>query len=155
MQAIPYGLQMRDLIGLAPTGSGKSAAYLIPMINTLMTLPKLEDERILDGPYGVILSPTRELAQQINNECQKLSKYTELRSYTLLGGKDIEFQSMELTRGYEIIIATPGRFLECLERQYIVLNQCLWIVIDEADKMVLLELNETLDKIFSHIPTEL
>ncbi|CAG9329790.1 unnamed protein product [Blepharisma stoltei] len=155
MQAIPIGLQRSDLIALAPTGSGKSAAYLIPMISTIAKFPKINDQTALDGPYGIILSPTRELAQQIHQEATKLTKSSDIKCYCLLGGKDLEIQSAELTRGYEIIIATPGRFLECLQHQYLVLNQCLWVVIDEADKMILLELQETLDKILNCIPKEL
>jgi len=76
MQAIPVALDKRDLVGIAPTGMGKSCAFLTPMIDFFMNLPKIEGESINDGPYGLILAPTRELALQIENEFINLSKYT-------------------------------------------------------------------------------
>lgn len=152
MQAIPIGLECRDMIAIAPTGSGKSAAYLLPMISYLQTLPAMDDSTSLDGPYAIILAPTRELAQQIYEEANSLSQYTRIRNYCVVGGKEMERQSLELGRGFDLIVATPGRFLDCLERQVLVLNQCHWVVIDEADKMILLNFEETLEKILNFIP---
>lgn len=152
MQAIPIGLECRDMIAIAPTGSGKSAAYLLPMISYLQTLPPLDDVTALDGPYAIILAPTRELAQQIYEEAKNLAQYTRVKSYCVVGGKEMERQALELGRGFDCIVATPGRVLDCLERQVLVLNQCHWVVIDEADKMILLNFEETLEKILNFIP---
>lgn len=80
MQAIPVGLDKRDLVGIAPTGMGKSCAFLVPMIDFFMYLPKIVGEAVNDGPYGLILAPTRELAIQIESEFIRLSKFTHLRS---------------------------------------------------------------------------
>jgi len=80
MQAIPAALDKRDLMGIAPTGMGKSCAFLVPMIEFFMNLPKIDGESIDDGPYGLILAPTRELAIQIESELNRLSKYTHLRT---------------------------------------------------------------------------
>lgn len=124
MQSIPISLKRHDIIGLSHTGSGKSAAYLLPILNHCLQLPLLNYETSRDGPYALIISPTRELAQQINDECENLMKYTEIRAYSIVGGKNIEQQSLELRKGSEIIIATPGRLLELLQMQYLVLNQC-------------------------------
>ena len=90
MQSIPIGLNYRDMIGLAPTGSGKSAAFLIPLINFLLSMKPIKDELVQDGPYSIIMAPTRELAIQIENEFRKLSKDTHLRSLVVVGGKSAE-----------------------------------------------------------------
>jgi ATP-dependent RNA helicase DDX23/PRP28 len=154
MQAIPIGLKRYDLIGLSHTGSGKSAAYLLPILNHCLKLPRITFEVNQNGPYALIISPTRELAQQITEECEKLAKYCDIRVLCIIGGKNIEQQSIELRRGAEIIIATPGRLLELLQITYLVFNQCLWIVVDEADQILLLELEETVKQIFSYFPSE-
>ena len=154
MQAIPISLKRHDLIGLSHTGSGKTAAYLLPILHYCLHLPRLTYESNRDGPYVLIISPTRELAQQISEECEKLMRYTDLRVYCIVGGKNIEQQSLELRKGAEIVIATPGRVLELLQIQYLVLNQCSWLVVDEADKIVLLELEDTLREILNFFPSE-
>jgi ATP-dependent RNA helicase DDX23/PRP28 len=155
MQGIPVALTGQDMIGISYTGSGKSAAYLVPLINYCLELPRLNFETARDGPYALILSPTRELAQQLTEECTELTQFTELRTYCIVGGKNIETQRTEMTSGVEILIATPGRLLELLKSNYLVLNQCLRVIIDEADKIFLLELAETIREIFSVFPNEL
>jgi ATP-dependent RNA helicase DDX23/PRP28 len=92
MQGIPLGLQMRDLLALAPTGSGKSCAFLLPMISFLLRMPRLTAELAENGPYGLIMAPTRELAQQIDFEFQKLTRDTPLRSIVVVGGKSVQEQ---------------------------------------------------------------
>lgn len=154
MQGVPVAATRQDLIGISYTGSGKSAAYLLPVIEYCLHLPKLEFESARDGPYALVLSPTRELAQQLSEECEVLSRYTEVRTYSVVGGKNIETQRTELTTGAEILIATPGRLLDLLKSNYIVFNQCFWIVVDEADKIFLLELADIIKEIFSYFPVE-
>jgi ATP-dependent RNA helicase DDX23/PRP28 len=136
-QAIPVGLAGRDLIGIAETGSGKTAAFLIPMLVYMMRLPALYINRVAEqGPLAIVMAPTRELAQQIDDEAKKLARFTSFRSVCVVGGQDIEEQGYHLRRGVEMVIGTPGRMVDCLENNYMVLNQCNYVVLDEADRMV-------------------
>lgn len=153
MQAIPCGLEGKDVLALAPTGSGKSAAFLIPMLSIIQTWPELQGDAVLNGPYGLILSPTRELALQIYTEALKLAEFTRIRCLALVGGHDIDVQTVSLTLGVELLIGTPGRIKDCLERQYLVLNQCNYVVVDEADKIILLEQDEDLQFILDQLPS--
>jgi len=155
MQGIPVGMTFRDMIGLAPTGSGKSAAFLIPMINFLLKMPPIKDELIQDGPYGIIMAPSRELAQQIENEFRLLTRDTHLRSISIVGGKSSEEQGSSISRGVEIVIGTPGRIEDLIKRQYLVLNQCYYVILDEADKMIDQELEESVNFILDAIPQNL
>lgn len=136
MAAIPVGLDGRDLIGIAETGSGKTAAFVLPMLVYIMRQPPMTEELEAEGPYAVILAPTRELAQQIEEETEKLANYTKYRMCSVVGGQSIEDQGFKLRKGCEIVIATPGRLLDCLERRYAVLNQCNYVILDEADRMI-------------------
>jgi ATP-dependent RNA helicase DDX23/PRP28 len=154
MQSIPIGLAMRDLVALAPPGTGKSAAYLLPLLSRMIGLPALDSDLAPDGPYALILAPTRELAIQITQEAKKLGLYTRVRISTIVGGRDFETQASEIRRGVEVVIGTPGRIKDCLERQALVFNQCAYVVVDEADKMVLLGLEADLAFIIGAIPPE-
>jgi ATP-dependent RNA helicase DDX23/PRP28 len=131
MQSIPIGLQRRDIIGVAETGSGKTAAFLIPMLVYISSLPPATDT---DGPYALVMAPTRELAIQIENEAAKFAKHFRIRTVCLVGGQSIEEQGLQLRKGVEIVIATPGRLVDCLENHYVVLSQCNYVVLDEADR---------------------
>ena len=113
---------MRDMIGLAPTGSGKSAAFLLPLITFLLKQPKIEGNLIQDGPYSIIMAPSRELAQQIEKEFVKLTQNTRLRSLVMVGGKSSDEQGSIISRGVEVVIGTPGRIWDCLDRRTLVLN---------------------------------
>lgn len=136
MAAIPLGLKQMDVIGVAETGSGKTAAFVLPMLGYIMRQPPMDEANEADGPYAVVLAPTRELAQQIEEETIKLAHYTAYRVASVVGGQSIEEQGSKLRRGCEIVIATPGRLIDCLERHYAVLNQCNYVVLDEADRMI-------------------
>jgi ATP-dependent RNA helicase DDX23/PRP28 len=153
MQAAPVCLHFRDMIGLAPTGSGKSAAFLIPLINFLMRMPPIKDDLISDGSYSIIMAPTRELAIQIDEEFRKLARDTHLRSIVVVGGKSAEEQGSSIGRGVEIVIGTPGRIEDLIKRQYLVLNQCYYVILDEADKMIDQELEESVNYILESLPT--
>ena len=135
-QAIPIGLNNRDLIGIAETGSGKTASFVIPMMAYISKLPPFNDQNQHLGPYALILAPTRELAQQIESETKKFANPMNLKCLSIVGGKSVEEQSFNLRTGAEIIIATPGRLKDILERQILVLSQCHYLVLDEADRMV-------------------
>lgn len=152
-QAIPIGLQNRDIIGVAETGSGKTAAFLIPLLVWITSLPKIvRQEEIDQGPYAVILAPTRELAQQIEEETIKFAKALEIRTVTIIGGINKEDQSFKLGRGCEIVIATPGRLIDVLETRYLVLSRCTYVVLDEADRMIDMGFEEAVQKILDHMP---
>ena len=131
-QAIPIGLQNRDIIGIAETGSGKTASFVIPMLVYITELPPLSDLNRMDGPYALIMAPTRELAQQIEQETLKFCKGMGFNCVSIVGGHTIEEQSFNLRNGAEIIIATPGRLRDCLERRVLVLSQCKYVVMDEV-----------------------
>ncbi|KAF5806069.1 putative RNA helicase [Helianthus annuus] len=118
--AIPLGLQQRDVIGVAETGSSKTAAF----------------ENEAEGPYSVVMAPTRELAQQIEEETVKFAHYLGIKVVSIVGGQSIEEQGFKIRQGCEVVIATPGRLIDCLERRYAVLNQCNYVVLDEADRII-------------------
>lgn len=127
-QAIPIGLQNRDIIGVAETGSGKTAAFLIPLLVWIMSLPKMERMEDVDqGPYAIILAPTRELAQQIEEESVKFGKPLGIKTVSVIGGLSREEQGFKLRLGCEIVIGTPGRLVDVLENRYLVLNQCTYV----------------------------
>ncbi|KAM3250731.1 hypothetical protein P3L10_004801 [Capsicum annuum] len=139
MASIPLGLQQRDVIGVAQTGSGKTAAFVLPMLSYITRLPPSSEENGEDGedgPYAVVLAPTRELAQQIEHETVKLAHYLGIKVVSIVGGQSIEEQSFRIRQGCEVVIATPGRLLDFFKRRYCVLNQCNYVVLDEADRMI-------------------
>ncbi|KAK9120269.1 hypothetical protein Scep_018362 [Stephania cephalantha] len=136
MAAIPLGLQQRDVIGIAETGSGKTAAFVLPMLTYITKLPPMSEENEAEGPYAVVMAPTRELAQQIEDETVKFAHYLGIKVVSIVGGQSIEEQGFKIRQGCEVVIATPGRLIDCLERRYAVLNQCNYVVLDEADRMI-------------------
>ena len=136
-QAIPIGKEGRDIMGIAETGSGKTAAFTLPLLHYLLSLPPGYAKRCDDeGPLAVIMAPTRELAQQIEVEVIKLAKFTNFKTVSVVGGQSIEEQGYALRKGVEIVIGTPGRMVDCIENNYLVLNQCNYVVLDEADRMI-------------------
>ncbi|PWN40384.1 putative U5 snRNP 100 kd protein [Ceraceosorus guamensis] len=151
-QAIPIGLQNRDLIGIAETGSGKTASFVIPMLSYISKLPRLSEANRHLGPYALVIAPTRELAQQIEVETKKFTDSLGYKVVSIVGGRDMNEQSYNLRDGAEIIVATPGRLKDCIERHVLVLSQCLYLVIDEADKCIGLGLQAELDFILDSMP---
>ena len=152
--AIPIALQSRDLIGVAVTGSGKTAAFLLPLLVYISELPRLDEFewRKNDGPYAIILAPTRELAQQIELEAKKFAIPLGFNVVSIVGGHSIEEQAYSLRDGAEIIIATPGRLVDVLERRMLVLAQCCYVIMDEADRMIDLGFEEPVNKILDALP---
>ena len=136
MASIPIGLLKRDVIGVAETGSGKTCAFVVPMLAHIMGLPKMTDEVAADGPYALVMAPTRELAQQIEQETLKFAHFLGYRVACVVGGQSIEDQGVQLRKGVEIVVGTPGRIIDVIEKRYTVLNQCNYIVLDEADRMI-------------------
>ncbi|KAF4979906.1 hypothetical protein FZEAL_3987 [Fusarium zealandicum] len=150
--AIPIALQARDLIGVAVTGSGKTAAFLLPLLVYISDLPPLMEANKNDGPYGLILAPTRELVQQIETEAKKFAGPLGFRCVSIVGGHSLEEQAYALRNGAEIIVATPGRLVDCIERRFIVLGQCCYVIMDEADRMVDMGFEESVNKILDALP---
>lgn len=150
--AIPIALQSRDLIGVAVTGSGKTAAFLLPLLVYISELPALNEVTKNDGPYAIILAPTRELAQQIEIEARKFATPLGFTCVSIVGGHSLEEQAYALRDGAEIIIATPGRFVDCIERRVLVLSQCCYVIMDEADRMIDLGFEEPVNKILDALP---
>ncbi|KAL5219536.1 hypothetical protein ABZP36_020220 [Zizania latifolia] len=131
-QALPIVLSGRDIIAIAKTGSGKTAAFVLPMIVHIMDQPELEKE---DGPIGVVCAPTRELAHQIYLEAKKFAKPYNLRVAAVYGGVSKFDQFKELKAGCEIVIATPGRLIDLLKMKALKMFRATYLVLDEADRM--------------------
>jgi ATP-dependent RNA helicase RhlE len=127
-ESIPPILQGRDVIGLAQTGTGKTAAFALPILQRLLKAPKRQ-------VGAAIITPTRELAEQINGIINRMGKYTGLKSIAVYGGTNIQQQILELGCGIEIVVACPGRLLDHLWRGSIDLSNLQILVIDEADRM--------------------
>jgi ATP-dependent RNA helicase RhlB len=135
-KVLRFTLAGHDAIGRAQTGTGKTAAFLISIINDLLNHP-LEDQRYRGEPRALILAPTRELALQIESDARALTKYTDLNLITLLGGVDYDIQRKELDRGFnDIMVATPGRLIDFMDQKEIWLDRLEFLVIDEADRLL-------------------
>lgn len=150
-QTIPAIMSGRDVIGVAKTGSGKTVAFLLPMFR------HIKDQRPLgsmDGPVGLVLAPTRELAQQIHRECKPYLKALQLRAVCAYGGSPIKDQIAELKRGAEIVVCTPGRMVDLLAAnngRVTNLRRVTYVVLDEADRMFDMGFEPQVVKILSNI----
>ncbi|MBL1292591.1 MAG: ATP-dependent RNA helicase RhlB [Thiotrichales bacterium] len=135
-QILPETLQGKDAIGKAQTGTGKTAAFLITIIDDLLKNP-IKEQRYLAEPRALIIAPTRELVTQIAEDAKDLCKHTGLSIVTLIGGTDYEKQLKHLDRSYvDIVVATPGRLLDFQNRKHVHLDQVESLVLDEADRML-------------------
>jgi ATP-dependent RNA helicase RhlE len=145
--AIPAALRGRDIIGTAQTGTGKTAAFVLPILN-----------RLLDGPRGIpralIVTPTRELAEQIHQVVKALAVGTKLRSTTLYGGVTASRQIKALREGTEILVATPGRLLDLVQQRQARLEKIEVLVIDEADRMFDMGFLPDVRRIIKAVPVE-
>ncbi len=151
MQALPVIMSGRDVIGVAKTGSGKTMAFLVPMFRHIMDQDRVRDN---EGPIGLILTPTRELAVQIHRDCKPFSKALGLRAVCAYGGPPIKDQIAELKRGAEIIVATTGRMIDLLaanQGRVVNLKRTTYIVLDEADRMFDMGFEPQVMKIFANI----
>ena len=135
-QILPHTLEGHDAIGKAQTGTGKTAAFLITLFNDLLNNP-IEGERYLAEPRAVILAPTRELVMQIADDARQLGKYTGLSTVTLIGGADYAKQLAKVNdRVTDIVVATPGRLIDFIQRGDMYLDRVESLVLDEADRML-------------------
>jgi superfamily II DNA/RNA helicase len=147
-QAIPSVLMMRDLIGIAQTGTGKTASFVLPMIDILA-----EGRSRARMPRSLILEPTRELAAQVAENFEKYGKYHKLSMALLIGGVSMGDQQKALEKGVDVLIATPGRLMDLFGRGKILLNGCDLLVIDEADRMLDMGFIPDIEEICTKLPT--
>lgn len=143
-QAIPHGLEGRDVIGIADTGTGKTAAFGIPILHRIM----LSDSRVL------VVAPTRELAQQIDAEFRGIAKGSNLAAATLIGGASMGAQLRDLRHNPQIVIGTPGRIKDHLERGTLRLTNFNFVVLDEVDRMLDMGFINDMRRILSALPAE-
>lgn len=135
-QILPHTLGGNDAIGKAQTGTGKTAAFLITIFNDLLSHP-IEGERFLGEPRAVIIAPTRELVVQIAEDAKELGRFTGLQTVTLIGGADYQKQLSKVNRSpVDLIVATPGRLIDFMERRDLALDRVEILVLDEADRML-------------------
>jgi superfamily II DNA/RNA helicase len=146
-QAIPSVLMMRDLIGIAQTGTGKTASFVLPMIDILA-----EGRSRARMPRSLILEPTRELAAQVAENFEKYGKYHQLSMALLIGGVQMGDQVKALEKGVDVLIATPGRLMDLFQRGKIMLNDCTLLVIDEADRMLDMGFIPDIEEICTKLP---
>ncbi|MGB3148238.1 MAG: DEAD/DEAH box helicase [Paracoccaceae bacterium] len=133
MEAIPQLLKGRDLLGLAQTGTGKTAAFGLPILSKLLELGRRPNPKTV---RALILAPTRELATQITDNLMAFAKETPVRTYRVVGGASLYMQSERLARGVDILVATPGRLIDLLDRKALSLAEVRYLVLDEADQML-------------------
>lgn len=129
---MPAALSGRDIIGIAKTGSGKTAAFIWPMLIHIMDQRELQPG---EGPIGLILAPTRELSQQIYNEARRFGKVYNIQVVCAYGGGSKWEQSKALEAGAEIVVATPGRIIDLVKIKATNLERVTFLVLDEADRM--------------------
>jgi ATP-dependent RNA helicase RhlB len=135
-QILPHTLGGNDAIGKAQTGTGKTAAFLITIFNDLLNHP-IEGERFLGEPRAVIIAPTRELVMQIAEDAQELGRFTGLHTVTMIGGADYQKQLSKVNRApVDLVVATPGRLIDFMERRDLALDRVEILVLDEADRML-------------------
>jgi ATP-dependent RNA helicase RhlE len=145
-QAIPVVLSGQDLIGCAETGTGKTAAFLLPIIQKI-------SERTRPGIRVLVLSPTRELALQIHKNYGELNRATTNRGVIAIGGANIQRQIAELRRGASVLIATPGRLLDLIDRRAVTLSTVEFLVLDEADRMLDMGFLPAIRRVLAKLPT--
>jgi len=150
-QAIPQLLEGMDLLGCAQTGTGKTAAFAIPILQRLNSEPKnLKGNREIKA---LILAPTRELAIQIGESFKCYGKHLGLRTLVIFGGVSQHPQTNSLSRGIDILVATPGRLLDLINQKYIHLDKVKYFVLDEADLMLDMGMLQDVKRILKHVPT--
>ncbi|PNK61542.1 DEAD/DEAH box helicase [Psychrobacter sp. FDAARGOS_221] len=153
-QILPYTLAGQDAIGQAQTGTGKTATFLITIIEALLKRPFKEDEaRYVGEPRALILAPTRELANQIFEDAIALTKHTDLHSVCVMGGVDYDLQTAELDKAFtDILIATPGRLIDLVHKGHVFLDRVEAFVLDEADRMLDMGFIPDIKRIMRYMP---
>ncbi|XP_017781503.1 PREDICTED: DEAD-box ATP-dependent RNA helicase 20-like isoform X2 [Nicrophorus vespilloides] len=147
-QGWPIALSGRDMVGIAQTGSGKTLAYMLP---ATIHINNQQRPQCGEGPIALVLAPTRELAQQIQKVARDLGQTTMIRNTCIFGGSPKGPQARDLERGVEIVIATPGRLIDFLEKGTTNLTRCTYLVLDEADRMLDMGFEPQIRKIIEQI----
>lgn len=142
-EAIPQALDGRDVLASAPTGTGKTAAFVIPALQYLLDFPRRKA-----GPARIlILTPTRELAMQVAEQAQALAKNTRLNIFTITGGVQYQEHADILATTQDIVVATPGRLLEYIDAERFDCRAIEWLILDEADRMLDMGFGPTVDRL--------
>ncbi len=144
---IPPALRKRDVVGQAQTGSGKTAAFLLPFMSRWRPHAKR-------GPIGLVMVPTRELALQVAAEAQKLAPCRRFRVAVVYGGADMQRQTRSLQRGTDLVIGTPGRLIDHLQRGTLLLHDLHYVVLDEADRMLDIGFRPDIERILNRCPAQ-
>ncbi|MFW5972433.1 MAG: DEAD/DEAH box helicase [Bacteroidota bacterium] len=150
-RAIPSLLGGRDIIGCAQTGTGKTAAFVLPMLERISSSQPSGKTR---RPRALVVTPTRELAVQVEESVRTYGRFAGVRSQTLYGGVSIDHQIRQVRRGTDVIVATPGRLLDHLDRGTVHLSDIEVLVLDEADRMLDMGFIRDIRKIVSHVPKD-
>ena len=150
-QAIPPALEGRDLMGCAQTGTGKTAAFTLPILQLLAAEPRTKGRRTIKA---LVLTPTRELAAQIDECCRDYARYTDLRHCVIFGGVNQRPQVDALQRGVDLLVATPGRLLDLIGQGYVSLSDIRFFVLDEADRMLDMGFIHDIKRILPLLPKE-
>lgn len=151
-QALPVAMAGQDVMGAAQTGTGKTAAFTLPILHRLMPFASASASPARHPVRALILTPTRELADQVYESVVRYGKHTPLRSAVVFGGVDIAQQKLALRNGCEVLIATPGRLLDHLTQKTVNLSQVGILVLDEADRMLDMGFLPDLDRIIRSLP---
>ena len=151
-KAIPLVLDGRDMMGAAQTGTGKTAAFSIPLLQKMLRHESASASPARHPVRALVLAPTRELADQVAANVKTYARHTQLRSAVVFGGIDMKPQTLELKAGVEVLVATPGRLLDHIEAKNCVLNQVEYVVLDEADRMLDIGFLPDLQRILAYLP---
>ncbi len=153
-QAIPVVLSGQDVMGAAQTGTGKTAAFALPLLQRILKHENTSTSPARHPVRALVLLPTRELADQVAQQVKLYAKYSQVRSAVVFGGMDMKPQTLELKKGVEVLVATPGRLLDHIEAKNVVLNQVEYVVLDEADRMLDIGFLPDLQRILSFLPKQ-
>ena len=153
-KAIPVVLAGRDVMGAAQTGTGKTAAFSLPLLHKMLRHENSSASPARHPVRALVLAPTRELADQVAANIKAYAQHSQLRVAVVFGGIDMKPQTAELKRGVEVLIATPGRLLDHIEAKNCVLNKVEYVVLDEADRMLDIGFLPDLQRILSYLPKE-
>jgi ATP-dependent RNA helicase DDX23/PRP28 len=156
---IPLAIDHRDVVGIAETGSGKTLAFLIPLLAYILSIEENylhyehQQEQNFNKPLGLILAPTRELALQIHKEATKFCGEFGLNVVSIIGGHQYEETVHSVSNGVHIVVGTPGRLVDSIDRNIISLDKCYYFIMDEADKMIDMGFEKSVQTIISQLPT--
>ncbi len=153
-KAIPLVLEGRDVMGAAQTGTGKTAAFTLPLLQRMLRNENASASPARHPVRALVLTPTRELADQVAASVKNYARHTQLRSAVVFGGIDMKPQTEQLRAGVEVLVATPGRLLDHIEAKNAALHQVEYVVLDEADRMLDIGFLPDLQRILSYLPQQ-